>query len=224
VAEPGVFEAFYASALQHPLLLWLAAAAGLAIGLAQRDRHASVRRYVIVLAVLSALDAWLTSTHIYGIGALPGALASAVPVFFVIAGDARYLLVVEAATARGELEVAPRAFARALGLALIVPIAAFAITALFVPGQARILYLTHELLFCTLTLVLLRWHPNAALPWVRKVSHFVLVYYGLWAAADVILLATRADIGFALRVVPNVLYYGGLIAAISRFAPPPTAR
>ena len=55
-------------------------------------------------------------------------------------------------------------------------------------------------------------------------SRFVLLYYGLWAAADVILLATRADLGFALRVVPNLLYYGGLIAAIGWFAPPPAAR
>ena len=45
-------------------------------------------------------------------------------------------------------------------------------------------------------------------------SRFVLLYYGLWATADAIILATGSDLGFAVRVVPNVLYYGGLIAVI----------
>jgi hypothetical protein len=54
------------------------------------------------------------------------------------------------------------------------------------------------------------------------VSRFVLLYYGLWATADVIILATGSDLGFALRVVPNVLYYGGLIGAIGRMAPAPS--
>ena len=82
------------------------------------------------------------------------------------------------------------------------------------------LFLVYELAFCALTLALLRWHPNArALPWVRAVSRFVLLYYGLWAAADAMLLATGADLGYALRVIPNLLYYGGLVAAIAWLAP-----
>ena len=82
------------------------------------------------------------------------------------------------------------------------------------------LFLVYELAFCALTLALLRWHPNArALPWVRAVSRFVLLYYGLWATADAILLATGSDLGYALRVIPNLLYYGGLIAAIALLAP-----
>ena len=46
VAEPGPFEAFYASAWQHPLALWLAAARGRG-DLPARGAiwHASVRRY-----------------------------------------------------------------------------------------------------------------------------------------------------------------------------------
>ena len=47
----------------------------------------------------------------------------------------------------------------------------------------------------------------------------MLLYYGLWAAADALLLATGADSGFALRVIPNLLYYGGFIAALARLAP-----
>src|SRR5262245_51197867 len=129
VTEPGRFEAFYASALQHPILLWLAAAVGLAVALGRRDLHASVRRYVVALFALSAADAWLTASHIYGIGTLPGALASAIPLFFVIAGDARYLLFADAATSGGAIAITPRALARALGLSLIVPIASQVVVA-----------------------------------------------------------------------------------------------
>ena len=50
-------------------------------------------------------------------------------------------------------------------------------------------------------------------------SRFVLLYYGLWAASDVVILATGADVGFGLRVVPNLLYYGGFFAALAWLAP-----
>ena len=84
--------------------------------------------------------------------------------------------------ARGAIALSPRGLARAAVLTLIVPI--FAQLATAGRERARAL-LVYELAFCALTLALLRWHPNArALPWVRAVSRFVLLYYGLWAAAD----------------------------------------
>ena len=86
-------------------------------------------------------------------------------------------------------------------------------------NQARVLFLVYEIGFFLLTLALLKWHPQLQkTPWLRRVSFFVLVYYGLWASADLIILTTQSDLGFALRVVPNVLYYGGLIAMIGRSA------
>ncbi len=215
--EPGPFEVFYASAWQHPLALWLAAAAGAAVCLARRDLDPSVRRYGLALAVLSGLDAWLTANHVLGIGALPAPIAGVVPLLFVLAGDFRYLLLWEAATPDGALAISPRGVVRAAALTAIVPVFAQLATA---GREPRVLFLVYELAFCALTAALLRWHPNArALPWVRAVSRFVLLYYGLWATADVILLATGADIGYALRVIPNLLYYGGLIAAIALLSP-----
>jgi hypothetical protein len=50
---------------------------------------------------------------------------------------------------------------------------------------------------------------------VQRVAHFVVIYYSLWATADLIILTTGADVGFAVRVLPNVLYYGGLIAVMA---------
>ena len=113
--------------------------------------------------------------------------------------------------------ITPRGAIRAVLLTAIVPVFAQLTTA---GREPRVLFLVYELAFCALTVALLRWHPNArALPWVRAVSRFVLLYYGLWAAADVVLLATAADLGYGLRVIPNLLYYGGLTAAIARCAP-----
>ena len=72
-------------------------------------------------------------------------------------------------------------------------------------------------MFVVLTLSLLRFARSVGEgAWLQRVSRFVLFYYGLWATADVIILATGSDLGFALRVVPNLLYYGGLIAVIGR--------
>ena len=48
---------------------------------------------------------------------------------------------------------------------------------------------------------------------------FVIGYYALWASADAIILASGADVGFLLRVVPNALYYGGLVPVIAWTAP-----
>ena len=219
---PGGFEAFYASAWQQPIALWLAALAGAAVCLARRDLDASVRHYCLALTALSLCDAWLTATHVLGLGALPASLASTVPLGFVLAGDFRYLLLWEAATPDGRIAITARGLMRAVVLTAIVPILAQLASA---GRETRVLFLVYELSFCALTAALLRFHPKSReLPWVRAVSRFVLLYYGLWAASDVVILAAGADAGFALRVIPNLLYYGGLVAAIARLAPAPRGK
>jgi hypothetical protein len=221
-AEAGVFEAFYASALQHPWLLWAAAATGVVLALARGGLHSSLRRYVVALGALSVLDAWLTSSHVYGLGAKAPPFDSLLPLFFVLAGDFRYLLLAVAGTREGRLAASVREVLAALALTAIVPIGSqlvlWALPAEL--GSNRVLFLVYEVAFFALAGALARWHPNVQrAPWLRTLTRYVQLYYGLWATADVILLATGADAGFALRVVPNVLYYGGLIAAIGWLAP-----
>jgi hypothetical protein len=223
--DPGPFEAFYASALQHPWLLWAAAIAGLGLCVARPDLSPRLRRYCAALTALSLADAWLTSDHVYGIGALTGQAARFVPLFFVLAGDCRYFLLLGAGTPNGDFAPSARAFASAAGLTTAVPI--FSQVVLWALPEslasARMLFLVYELAFAALVVVLLARHSRVRrTPWLARVSRFVLLYYGLWATADVIILATGSDLGFALRVVPNVLYYGGLIGAIGRMAPAPS--
>lgn len=213
----GVFENFYASTWQHPILLWAAALAALAFCATRPGLDAGVRRYCFALVALSLIDAWLTTTDVWGIGRLQGAAVSLVPLFFVLAGDFRYLVLLGAADARGRLSFDGRVVLAGLGWMLIVPLLSQAILGVL-PGDGnnpRVLFLVYEILFFLLTCALLARHPgHERAPWLRGVSRFVLLYYGLWATADAIILATGSDLGFAVRVVPNVLYYGGLIAVI----------
>jgi len=219
--DAAAFEAFYAGPIQHPWLLWLAAAAALAICVTRSSLPASTRRYCTALVLLSMLDAWLTSNHVYGVGALPSWAASTVPLFFVLAGDFRYLLLLDAAREGGGLAPTLKGWLSAAGLTLIVPVFSQLVVSALPESMsgARTLFLVYELAFVVLALVLLGWHPRVrGVSWLRSVTRFVVLYYGLWASADLIILFSGSDMGFALRVVPNLLYYGGLIAAIGHFA------
>ena len=216
------FEAFYNGAVHHPLQLWSAAAAAIVYAATRLDLDAGLRRYCLALGVLTFVDAWLTSTSPYGLGPLRGAAASGVPLFFVIAGDLRFLLLALAATADGRIAWSGRGVAAACGLSLLVPVVSqLAVWSLPDSLQsARVLYLVYELCFFALAAALAAFHPNLRrAPWLRGLSRFVMLYYGLWASADAWILATGSDLGFALRMLPNLLYYGGLIAAIAWLAP-----
>lgn len=215
------FEAFYASPAQHPWLLFAAGLAGVAWALRSPGLAPEMRRYVQALGVLSLLDAWLTSNEVLGLGRLPAWASTIVPLCFVLAGDLRYLLLVECGAAGGRLAFTARGIGRAVALTLVVPVTAQLVVSGLAgaDGQARVLFLVYEVSFVALTVALMAWHPGAARGrWPRRVSGFVALYYALWASADAIILATGADAGFGLRVIPNVLYYGGLIAVIGRSA------
>jgi len=219
--DPGFFEGFYASPFQHPLLLWLAAALAMAFVHGCRGLAPDVRRYCLALGVLSLLDAWLTSNVIPGLGRLPESFAGPVPLFFVLAGDFRFLLLLGAAGVGGGLRFGPGIVAVAFGLTLVVPIVS-QLVMWAVGGSAsspRLLFLVYEVSFFLLTSVLILKHPGPrSVPWLRALCRFVLLYYGLWALADAIIMATGSDLGFLVRVIPNVLYYGGLVAAIAWLA------
>ena len=216
-ADVGPFEAFYASTIQHPILLWVAAGLGFALCATRPGLDRSLRRYCLLLTVLSLTDAWLTSSHVYGLGALTLGAASAVSLFFVLAGDLRYLLLLGTADSRGAVQLSARRILAAAGLTCIVPLLAQGVVWMLpeTPDGPRVLFLVYEVAFMLLTAGLMRWHPGArSIPWLAPVSRFVLLYYGLWAVADAIILLTGSDLGFLLRVVPNLLYYGGLIGVI----------
>jgi len=218
----GVFERFYHSPIQHPGLLWAAAIVALLVVVRRRNIEPGLRRYLFALVALSLSDAWLSSQHIYGIGSLSGAAARAIPLFFVLAGDFRYLLLAVGAQEQGGMNPSASRIAAALGLTLIVPLTTQLGLALLPEAldTSRVMFLLYEVLFVALTLCLMRFHPNLrSHSWLRSVSRFVVLYYSMWALADAIILSTGSDLGFGLRVLPNLLYYGGLIVVIACYAP-----
>ena len=176
------------------------------------------------MALLSLVDAWLTTAHVPGIGPLTGPAATGIPLLFVLVGDFRYFLFLEAVRTGRFALPGGAGWLRALAWTAIVPVVSKLVLAALPADMAggRTLFLAYEACFALLTLVV----TFAVLPrrtegrrWAQRVTWFVCAYYALWASADVIILS-GSDLGFLVRVVPNVLYYGGLIAFMCWSRPP----
>jgi len=216
------YAEFYDSFLQHPLLLWAAAIFGLLLALSGPGLSATVRRYCTVLAAIALIDAWLTSNDVPGIGPLTGAAASFVPLAFVLIGDFRFFLFIESAKPDATVSASVGAWMRASAWTLVVPLGS-QLTVLGLGSTApRVLFFVYETLFVVLAIGLSRVYlprRSGALLWTRRVTRFVIAYYALWAVADGVILSTGADLAFLLRLLPNVLYYGGLVPAIAWAAP-----
>lgn len=211
----GFFEQVYASAWHHPVSFWGAAAITLlAFGLCARQVTSRAGKVLLALAVVFqfeiALDAWLTSpwspldktTH----------LPLIVAIAFVILGDFRYFLLVEH---RGADRLRGRALGVATAWAFVVPILWVPAFLLFPKANVRHFFLSFECMLLLVLLVMrlwwLGWRHKDARPeikrWLVRLTYFELVQYGLWASADIVILSGW-DIGYALRLVPNFLYYG----------------
>jgi hypothetical protein len=104
-----------------------------------------------------------------------------------------------------------RSLVKAASLAWVVPLLTQAVRALF-PSLAavpRTTFLLYEVLFVLCLgglFVVTRTLPNPAFR--KRLTAFFAVQYILWISADVLLLQTRSDLGYALRILPDVLYYG----------------
>lgn len=215
------FAELYASPVQHPGLLWFGALLGLVIALARRPLSRQLKWFCIVLTVVSLFDAWLTANEILGFDATTSA-PRWVPLIFVLLGDFRYFFFVESARPGGTLTITKRGLLRAFAWTAIVPIGSQVMMFLLRSDQARVLYLVYELSFVALLCAFLFGYlPRfaKAVHWTRLVTLFGVFYYGLWAFADAIILFTGADEGFLVRILPNLLYYGGFVPIVAWTAP-----
>jgi hypothetical protein len=128
---------------------------------------------------------------------------------FVLLGDFRvYWLVLRFRT---PAQTSARAALEAAALSAIAPTLAGLAALQTLPPQA--MWLTHELASLGLAFGLARFalpseaeRPRHA-AFVRSVLGLMAAYYGLWAAADVLILS-GVDAGWPVRLVPNQLYYG----------------
>ena len=115
---------------------------------------------------------------------------------------------------------------RAALWSFVVPIASFAFRSLLPdsPSRKQTMFLFYEALFTVLMLAARFVWPSPRTRWGKRVVLYVVAYYALWALSDALILGLHLDVGYLLRVVPNVLYYGGLLAAVSLTAPERSAR
>ena len=192
--------------------------------------------WAVTFTVLTIIDPLAGGPLMRLLGLDDAPAATMVTVAFVLLGDFRvYLLLFTLMTyaglrhdtriadpvsaARDALRLVPtRAAITAMLATLLVPIVAVAIDAALrirdpdLPAQS--IWLIYEISFLIVALGLRAWLVPARVPaaeprlrnYLRAILTYVAVYYGLWATADVIILA-GFDVGWALRMIPNQLYY-----------------
>lgn len=209
-----MFEAFYQSVWQHPLLLWLAPIVFFFV--LAKKRHASdpfLFQYFWWFTFLTILDPLMTGP-VLQLSQAPSWVAQVVSIFFVVLGDLRFFALVEHYGHPGPPGGRSR-WTSALLLALLVPVLQAVLIEMFEESfsNVRMTYLVYEVMFfivaAVFRFVVLRKRTirSDTKNWLGVLCHYVMLYYGLWAAADVLILSGY-DLGFGLRVVPNLLYYG----------------
>lgn len=223
-----MFRAIYDSPWHNPALIWAAAVVFLALWM--RKKPFLVGFFALftveILADALATGGWSP------LSLLKSPLTTPIAIAFVILGDFRYFLLVERHAiqpARRPADATPmRAWASAIALSFIVPVAS-AIAQRELPKGAGLhaTFLVYEVMFLALALALrFAWLPRRLEPvpapiraWLLRVTTFEIAQYALWATADVIILA-GIDAGFALRFVPNLMYYAAFLPFVARTAPP----
>jgi hypothetical protein len=222
-----MFQAIYDSPWHNPVL-FLAAGAVLLLAVARRLPF--LYAYLVLFGVQLMLDAYLTG----GLSPLlpqHEALIGTVAVPFVILGDARFFLLLERYTRAPIDAPTPRAaWLAAAAWSFLVPVVSYALrTAVPHPfAESRWLFLSYELLFVPVAAAwrfvlvprrLAGERPDAPRRrWLTRVADFELGMYASWAFADVVILR-GSDLGFALRLVPNVMYYALFLPFVWLTAP-----
>ncbi|HEX7604042.1 MAG TPA: hypothetical protein VF316_20635 [Polyangiaceae bacterium] len=201
-SSPWILPALPCAAL--PIVLVLAA-----------RRKGFFRAWGLLFAALIVVDAYLNGalTPVRSAG-----WATFLGITFVIVGDLRYFLAVE--HTKANRFVVPAAF----GLAFVVPVLSQIARAAFpaVAAELRVTYLTYEVLFLGVLaayyFLRVRSLDGAARAFATKLTLFEAVQYGLWASIDVLLLVTKRDAGYLLRIVPDVMYYVAFVPFVLRLA------
>jgi hypothetical protein len=218
-----MWQHLYDGPLNQPLAGWLLTA--LTLAWLWRQPRGWLRMVLIAFALQLCLDNYLTGTW----NPLPSTspLNQPLAILFVILGDWRFFLLTEKFNPRTR---AP--WLLSLGFALIVPVAQGAATTLLPQAfpTLRHTFLAYELAFLSLAvfwrarvlLVRLNDAPEPTRRWLLALAHFEIAQYALWPLADVLILSgtdAGREAGYALRLVPNTLYYGGFLAFAAWRAP-----
>lgn len=212
----------YQSDLQSVYALWIVPALFLLYWVARpRERAPGVeplradfaRYYAIFFAIETLLDPFATGLVSRWVG-LGDPLATYLVILFVLLGDFRVFLLVFAVL--GSRTGLPSIAVRACRWTLVVPIFAWGTTRLLegAVGElpAQTIWIVYELGFLALAIFLElvtidRRADGQRARYLRGLARYVALYYALWASADLLITVGGFDWGWALRVIPNQLYY-----------------
>lgn len=219
------FQNIYKSEWQGTWALWvlpLAFLAYLLFSTTERDRRASTQPmtaflggWMLFWTVETLADSFATGPLSRWLGWQGTEIGTGVMLSFVLLGDLRVFQLVfrigRPADSFG------RALRRAILWTLLVPVVAYgADTGLrqWRPGlPEQMLWLIYETSFFAVALYLrnvwLRSHASGSSDQqrLRVILAFVAGYYLLWATADILIMGFDLDFGWAVRVIPNQLYY-----------------
>lgn len=172
--------------------------------------------YAIAFGITIFLDPLATGPFTRAAGIEDSTAGSALAFAFVYLGDLRVFVLL---FGLAQLDSPGRALLRAAAYALVVPIAAGLIFQAIHQADPELngswLWVIYELLFLAWILWFRqRWierHISAEQQetrrYLRAVCLFVASYYALWPLSDLLVLLGSVDAGWALRMIPNQLYY-----------------
>ena len=170
--------------------------------------------YTLGWALETMLDPIVGGPISRALGWSDGFAGTLVMFTFVLLGDLRVFVLVFGLASASYLP-------RALGFTLIVPLVTgvvYGTASWLVPElHSQVMWLIYELGFLTMAIWLVRvWIPRNVRPdrgahadlqsMLRSCVAYVGAYYLLWATCDVLIML-GIDEGWALRMVPNQLYY-----------------
>jgi hypothetical protein len=219
------WHAFYQSELQSLYALLVVPVAFLAYRLVvppedARAEAPDAARFVAGVTLFFAIETMLdplATGPLLSLAVVENTIASSLIQFlFVYLGDLRVLLLA-IGVARPRRPFRSN-LAWAAVATLIVPIwtgIGFAFARWLWPEvHGQLLWMLYELGFLALCIALGRAWVARALPgdparaaYLRSIFGYSAAYYALWLAADLVIVVAGLDLGWALRMVPNQLYY-----------------
>lgn len=176
--------------------------------------------YCVVFAVETVLDPVATGPFLRWLDVGASGLGTAIPLTFVLLGDFRvYLLIFGLARITRPEGTLARPLVESAAWTLLVPIVAYTLDSALHQAQPGLpeqtIWLFHELAFLAVALWLRAEGIDRRVPasentlrhGLKAVAGYAAAYYALWASADVLIMVFALDAGWALRVIPNQLYY-----------------
>lgn len=211
-----MYESLYGSAWHHPGIAW---ASALVMWVVIARKLPFFWAYLVSVLFITSADAMITG----GFSKLGGESFSGYPLLsfvFILFGDWRCYLLTERYSRGASRSAWWRSFWMAMAPTLIVLVMDQIFVGVF-DTKSRVMFLIYEMIFICIAftygaLVML---PRLAgvdvevARWLKWVFGFQLCGYALWVACDLLILAGY-DVGLALRIVPNAMYYAGFLPVV----------